>query len=142
MYSALRWGVSGRFVPVPRLSVPKTSEMESMRRMLLAALCAALMNSLPLFGQGMTLTGSGYASPTTIRVSPGQITTFFVSGLSMGTAKPQKASSLPLPNSLAGVSVTINQSSPKQSLPAPLLAVQQLNGRDCFGDDWFIVTET
>src|SRR5450759_2655307 len=106
----------------------KISEMESMRRMLLAALCAILMNLSPLFGQGMTLTGSGYASPTTIRVSPGQITTLFVSGLSMGTAKPQKATSLPLPNSLAGVSVTINQSSPKQSLPAPLLAVQQLNG--------------
>jgi len=106
----------------------KISEMESMRRMLLAALCAILMNLSPLFGQGMTLTGSGYASPTTIRVSPGQITTFFVSGLSMGTAKPQKATTLPLPNSLAGVSVTINQSSPKQSLPAPLLGVQQLNG--------------
>jgi len=106
----------------------KISEMESMRRMLLAALCAILMNLSPLFGQGMTLTGSGYASPTTIRVSPGQITTFFVSGLSLGTAKPQKATTLPLPNSLAGVSVTINQSSPKQSLPAPLLAVQQLNG--------------
>ena len=99
-----------------------------MRRMLLAALCAVLMNLSPLFGQGMTLTGSGYASPATIRVSPGQITTLFVSGLSMGTAKPQKATSLPLPNSLAGVSVTINQSSPKQSFPAPLLAVQQLNG--------------
>jgi hypothetical protein len=96
--------------------------------MLLVSVCAALVTPAPLFGQGMTLMGSGYASPTTIRVSPGQITTFFVSGLSMGTAKPQKASSLPLPNSLAGVSVTINQSSPKQSLPAPLLAVQQLNG--------------
>src|SRR5450759_5051568 len=106
----------------------KISEMESMRRMLLAALCAILMNLSPLFGQGMTLTGSGYASPTTIRVSPGQITTFFVSGLSLGTAKPQKATNLPLPNSLAGVSVTINQSSPKQSVPALLLAVQQLNG--------------
>src|ERR1039458_9238157 len=127
MYSALRWGVSGRFVPVPRLSVPKTSEMESMRRMLLAALCAALMNSLPLFGQGMTLTGSGYASPTTIRVSPGQITTFFVSGLNTVLTKPQRATSLPLPNSLAGISVTINQSSLKQSVAVPLLAVEQLN---------------
>src|SRR5450759_3834612 len=102
--------------------------MESMRRMLLVSVCAALMTLAPLFGQGMTLVGSGYGNPTTIRVSPGQITTFFVSGLSLGTAKPQKATTLPLPNSLAGVSVTINQSSPKQSLPAPLLGVQQLNG--------------
>ena len=99
-----------------------------MRRMLLVSVCAVLMNLAPLFGQGMTVVGSGYASPTTIRVSPGQITTFFVSGLSTDTTKPQKATSLPLPNSLAGISVTINQSSPKQSFPAPLLAVQQLNG--------------
>jgi hypothetical protein len=96
--------------------------------MLLVSVCAVLMNLAPLFGQGMTLMGSGYASPTTIRVAPGQITTFFVSGLSTDTTKPQKATSLPLPNSLAGVSVTISQSSPKQSFPAPLLAVQQLNG--------------
>jgi hypothetical protein len=34
---------------------------------------------------------------------------------------------LPLPNSLAGISVTIKQSSPQQSIAAPLLAVQQLN---------------
>src|ERR1019366_3710886 len=59
----------------------KISEMESMRRMLLAALCEILMNLSPLFGQGMTLTGSGYASPATIRFSPVQITTLFVSVL-------------------------------------------------------------
>jgi hypothetical protein len=101
--------------------------MESMRRMLLAALCAILMNLSPLFGQGMTLTGSGYASPTLIRVSPGQVTTLFVSGLNTVLTKPQRATSLPLPNSLAGISVTINQSSLKQSVAVPLLAVEQLN---------------
>jgi hypothetical protein len=45
--------------------------------MLLVSVCAVLMNLAPLFGQGMTVVGSGYASPTTIRVSPGQITTSF-----------------------------------------------------------------
>ena len=75
-----------------------------MRRMLLVSVCAALMTLAPLFGQGMTLTGSGYASPTPIRVSPGQITTLFVSGLSLGTAKPQRATTLPLTNSLPTVS--------------------------------------
>ena len=98
-----------------------------MRRMLLAALCAILMNLSPLFGQGMTLTGSGYASPTLIRVSPGQVTTLFVSGLNTVLTKPQRATSLPLPNSLAGISVTINQSSLQQSVAVPLLAVEQLN---------------
>src|SRR5450759_3769410 len=76
---------------------------------------------------GLGVVGSGYASPTTIRVAPGQITTFFVSGLSTDTTKPQKATTLPLPNSLAGISVTINQSSQKQSVAVPLLAVEQLN---------------
>src|ERR1035441_2557591 len=101
--------------------------MESMRRMLLVSVCAALMTLAPLFGQGMTLTGSGYASPTPIRVSPGQITTLFVSGLNTVLTKPQRATSLPLPNSLAGISLTINQSSLKQSVAVPLLAVEQLN---------------
>src|ERR1019366_291667 len=101
--------------------------MESMRRMVLVCLCAAFMTRGPLFGQGMTLTGSGYTSPTTIRVSPGQVTTLFVSGLNTVLTKPQRATSLPLPNSLAGISVTINQSSLKQSVAVPLLAVEQLN---------------
>jgi hypothetical protein len=86
-----------------------------------------LMTLAPLFGQGMTLTGSGYANPNPIRVSPGQITTLFVSGLNTVLTKPQRATSLPLPNSLAGISVTINQSSLKQSVAVPLVAVEQLN---------------
>ena len=98
-----------------------------MRRMVLVCLCAAFMTRGPLFGQGMTLTGSGYTSPTTIRVSPGQVTTLFVSGLNTVLTKPQRATSLPLPNSLAGISVTINQSSLQQSVAVPLLAVEQLN---------------
>jgi len=98
-----------------------------MRRMLLVPVCAALVTLAPVFGQGMTLMGSGYASPTPIRVSPGQITTLFVSGLNTVLTEAQRATSLPLPNSLAGISVTINQSSLKQSVAVPLLAVEQLN---------------
>ena len=96
-----------------------------MRRMLLASICAASLARL--FGQGLTLVGSGYVNPTLIQVSPGQITTFYVSALDVDPSKPLKATSVPLPNSLGGVSVTINQSLPKQSLEVPLLSVQQLN---------------
>jgi hypothetical protein len=85
------------------------------------------MGLVPLFGQGVTLVGSGYSNPTSIRVSPGQITTIFVSGLTTDPTKPQRATGLPLPASLAGVSVTINQSSPARSFAVPLLAVEQLN---------------
>src|SRR5260370_17305393 len=90
-------------------------------------ICSCVMSLGTLFGQGMTVVGSGYTSPTQIRVSPGQITTIFVSGLNTNQTKPQTATTLPLPDTLAGISVTINQSSPKQSFAAPLLAVQQLN---------------
>ena len=98
---------------------------ETMRLML--RICSLLMSLSPVFGQGMTLVGSSYTNPASIRVSPGQITTFFVSGLTPDLTKPQKATSLPLPNSLAGISLTINQSSLKQSVAVPLVAVEQLN---------------
>ena len=86
---------------------------------------AILVGIYPLFGQGVTLVGSGYSNPTSIRVSPGQITTIFVSGLTTDPTKPLNATSLPLPASLAGISVSINQSS--SSFPVRLLAVEQLN---------------
>jgi hypothetical protein len=46
-----------------------------------AASCAILMGLVPLFGQGITLSGTGYTDPSIIRVAPGQITTLFVTGL-------------------------------------------------------------
>jgi hypothetical protein len=97
-----------------------------MRRIhvLKSASLAILIGLSPLFGQGVTLVGSGYSNPTSIRVSPGQITTLFVSGLDIDPTRPQNASTLPLPTSLAGISVTMKQS---QSYAAPILAVKQLS---------------
>ena len=97
-----------------------------MRRIPQVLACLIAVNLAPLFGRGPTLMGSGSGNPPQIRVAPGQITTFFVSGLKTDPAKPQKATGLPLPTSLAGISVTISQSSSKQSYSAPILAVQQL----------------
>jgi uncharacterized protein (TIGR03437 family) len=122
----IRW--SGRWWgsdPIPPFNGFKTSGIKPMRRILLIFVCA--VNLARLFGQGLTLVGSGYSNPTLIRVSPGQITTFYVTGLRVDSSQPLKAKSLPLPVTLGGVSVTINQSFPKQSLTVPLLAVQQLN---------------
>jgi hypothetical protein len=87
----------------------KISEMESMRRMLPVSVCAVLMTPAPLFGQGMTLMGSGYTSPTTIRVAPGQVAMLFVNGLkTILSSQPVNATLLPL----CGISVTLNQSTP------------------------------
>jgi hypothetical protein len=91
------------------------------------ASCAILMGLSPLFGQGMTLVGSGYSDPTIIRVAPGQITTFFVAGLKTVLSEPVTATSLPLPNKLAGISVTVAPETTGLSYSAPLLAVRQIN---------------
>src|ERR1035441_5954113 len=99
--------------------------MESMRRMLLAALCAILITLAPMFGQGPTLVGAGYANPTQVQVAPGQIATLFVSGLKTVLSQPLRATSLPLPNSLGGISVTVSPLSGPSYL-VPLLAVQQM----------------
>jgi hypothetical protein len=97
--------------------------------MLLIVVGAIIISLGPLFGQGPTLTGAGYAYPVPIRVAPGQITTLFVTGLKTVLPQPVKAMSLPLPNSLAGISVTITQpvsTQSSQSYSVPLLAVQQI----------------
>jgi len=80
----------------------------------------------PLFGQP-TLVGAGYSDPTIIRVAPGQITTLFVSGLKPVLPNRQNATSLPLPMTLASVSVRIRQFSPNQTLSVPLLSVQPMS---------------
>src|SRR5579863_8280141 len=54
---------------------------ERMRRLLLIVTCVPMMGLGPLFGQGITLAGTGYTDPSVIQVAPGQITTLFVTGL-------------------------------------------------------------
>ncbi len=97
-----------------------------MRLIFRTAGCVFLMSLGPLFGQGPTLVGTGYSDPSYILVAPGQITTLFVSGLkTVLSTEPIKATSLPLPTSLAGISITFSQNG-QQPSPIPLLSVQQL----------------
>lgn len=80
------------------------------------------------YGQtGPTLVGTGYGLPATIRVAPGQITTLFVTGLKTVLSSQQvKATTLPLPSTLSGISVTLSESNfGPQSMPVPLLSIQQ-----------------
>ena len=89
--------------------------------------CAILMGLVPLFGQGITLAGTGYTDPSVIRVAPGQITTLFVTGLkTVLSSQPVNATIVPLPTTLAGISVTLNQPG-NQPTPVPLLSVQQVS---------------
>ena len=84
-----------------------------------------LMSCLSATGQtGPTLLGSGYSLPST-RLAPGQITTLFITGLK--TVLPfgfVKTTTVPLPTTLGGISVTLNPNSFTGS-PVPLLSIQQ-----------------
>lgn len=98
-----------------------------MFRFLLASMCLFGGWSIPVFAQGIAVAGSGYSNPTVVKVAPGQIATFFVTGLK--TVLPSgsvSAPSVPLPPALAGISVTLNQPGPK-SYTAPLLSVTQIS---------------
>src|ERR1017187_1537860 len=93
-----------------------------MRRSIPIAACAIIMSLVPMFGQGITLAGAGYSDPSVIRVAPGQITTLFVTGLkTVLSSQPVNATSIPLPTTLAGITVTLNQT------PLPLLSIQQMS---------------
>ncbi len=91
------------------------------RRRFLIGVCATIVSLCPGYGQGPTLAGSGYSDPSIILVAPGQITTIFVTGLkTVLPSSPVNANIIPLPTTLAGITVTLNQT------PAPLLSIQQL----------------
>ena len=87
----------------------------------------ALRSKLPLGATGQTgptLIGAGYNLPTTLKLAPGQITTLSLTGLK--TVLPSgfvKATTVPLPTTLAGISVTLNPNSYTES-PVPLLSIQ------------------
>jgi hypothetical protein len=91
------------------------------------ASCLSLMSLASLFGQGPTLTGTGYVDPSRFFVAPGQITTLFVTGLkTILPSEPIKAQAVPLPTSLAGISVILNQPG-LQASTVPLLSFQQIS---------------
>jgi uncharacterized protein (TIGR03437 family) len=98
-----------------------------MRQALRTATCLFAIGLAPAFGQGILGTGYfNFFGSRPIQVAPGQIVTVFVSGLNTVLSKPLKATSLPLPNSLGGVSVTLKEFIPSATYPVPLLAVQQI----------------
>ncbi len=76
------------------------------------------------------LMSAGYAAPAPIELSPGQVVTLFFRGVKPapnGFPRDARALSLPLPEVLGGLSVTILQSSQPGPMRVPILAVRQEN---------------
>lgn len=74
-----------------------------------------------------TLVSAGYSSLPSPVIAPGQLTTFFVTGLDPVSPLPQRATSIPLPTMLAGVSVEVHQMPSGFNGAIPILAIDQRN---------------
>lgn len=78
-----------------------------MKRNLKNLLAAALFTCAA--SAQVTLIGAGYENPAIVGLVPGQVTTLFVSGLSLRFPSPVFALSAPLPTALGGISVRFQQ---------------------------------
>jgi uncharacterized protein (TIGR03437 family) len=88
----------------------------------LLALALLMASAVPA---QITLVGAGHANPAPIQVAPGEVTTLFVSGLNARLASPLSAPSTPLPLTLGGISVVIEQGT--STYPVPLFSISQTN---------------
>src|SRR5215207_10129458 len=78
----------------------------------------------------LTLLSSGYAAPAPTEVAPGQIVTLFFRGIRPAASfimRSGQASSVPLPERLAGLSAHILQLPQQNPFRLPILAVRQHN---------------
>jgi hypothetical protein len=77
---------------------------------------------------GQTLTGVGYGAPTVIRVFPGQVVPLLVTGLqTVLSGGAVNADHVPLPTTLAGISVTLSQPPTSYSRLLPIFSIRQFN---------------
>ena len=74
-----------------------------------------------------SLVGEGYQNPAAIRVAPGQVVPVLVTGLKTVLPSTVQAQAVPLPTSLAGISVSLEQSLPAKSWQLPMFAVEQFS---------------
>jgi len=85
---------------------------------------AGIFGIIPLYSQA-TVMGAGYSAPYPIKVAPGQLVTIFVNGIGARLTARVPATSLPLPYTLAGISITIDEliNPPSLNRKVPILAV-------------------
>ena len=90
-----------------------------------AALAITILTSCAgrVCAQHATVVGAGFVSPIPIPAAPGEILAIYLTGIGNGLIQPVTATSIPLPYSLAGISITMTQAAGGMSTPVPLLAV-------------------
>jgi hypothetical protein len=97
-----------------------------MRRMARNLVCLGIMSLAAVSAQTTILMSAGYTTPTPIQVAPGQVITLYISGTKtvLPLQSPSiRATTIPLPTTLGGFSVTVRQGN--NMYAAPLLSVAQ-----------------
>jgi uncharacterized protein (TIGR03437 family) len=98
--------------------------MQPLRLVIITTVACAAASAQP------AVLGTGYAPLFPIKVAPGQLITIFAAGVGAAVQSRVAAPSLPLPYSLAAISVTIDElsSPPLLKEPVPILAVGKIGG--------------
>jgi uncharacterized protein (TIGR03437 family) len=100
------------------------------------------MSIVPLSAQTPILMSAGYSTPTPIQVAPGQVITLYISGTKSvlpAQSSSIRATTIPLPTTLGGFSVTVRQG--KNTYAAPLVSVVQTpNCTDAISSPQCIIT--
>jgi uncharacterized protein (TIGR03437 family) len=85
---------------------------------------------------GQAVVGNGYVPPLPVAAAPGQLLTIYVQGMGANLTAPVDAQSVPLPASLAGISVTFEQKFGPSPVDSPLLSVFPVDSCG-LGPDWY-----
>jgi hypothetical protein len=96
--------------------------------LLLSAIFAGAVSGA---GVPAAVVAAGYESPTPVLIAPGQIVTFFIHGIGSSLTAPIRASTIPLPLSLGGISAILGPFKPEPAVP--ILAVEPMG--TCGGGD-------
>lgn len=92
---------------------------------------------------GAVLTGAGYSKPAPFLVAPGQLMTLFFRGIAPlpdGSLRAGDAKVTPLPNTLAGLSLSVSQTGLNGPLQVPLVSVRQERECDAAPPDCYLTS--
>jgi len=105
---------------------PPTSLRDEMKKPIRNLFLSLVLMAAPVFAQ--TIVETSHRTPEVIKIAPGEVVPLIVTGLQ--TILPNwkaRATDLPLPLTLGGMSVTLTQPPNSYSAQLPVLAIDQFN---------------